>query len=441
MVLSATASSGLPVAFRVVSGPAVVSGSRLTVTGTGAIVVRASQQGNSNYEPADDVDQSFFAGGYAINLVTTPPGLTITVDGAVLATPTMVVWMPGSTHRLAVSPMQSGIASSYRFIGWADGGPAERTVTASADNVTYTAAFAAQHLLSVNVTPAGSGTVVRTPDSPTGFYDAGTEVTLEAVPGPQNHFAGFSGAVVSTNRVAKIVITRTVFVTAEFAGGPALTSLLDAAGFRAAPLAPGAIFALFGSALAEPALTITDQTGAGKPASLLYTSATQVNFIVPEGLTPGPVTLKLTNSAGTATLETTLAATSPGLFTSNGNGSGAAAGHVIRVKADGTQEHAPLASCGATPGSCVPTAIDFGAETDQIYISLYGTGFRSGSRDTVQVSIGGTPVPVEYVGPQPDTPGLDQLNVKLPRSLAGMGEVDLVLTVDGKPSNTVRIKL
>jgi hypothetical protein len=89
MVLSATASSGLPVAFRVVSGPAVVSGSRLTVTGTGAIIVRASQQGNSNYEPADDVDQSFFAGGYAINLVTTPPGLTITVDGAALATPTM----------------------------------------------------------------------------------------------------------------------------------------------------------------------------------------------------------------------------------------------------------------------------------------------------------------------------------------------------------------
>jgi uncharacterized protein (TIGR03437 family) len=48
---------------------------------------------------------------------------------------------------------------------------------------------------------------------------------------------------------------------------------------------------------------------------------------------------------------------------------------------------------------------------------------------------------VDYVGPQPDTPGLDQLNVKLPRSLAGVGEVDVVLTVDGKPSNTVRIRL
>src|SRR6185503_14982835 len=34
---------------------------------------------------------------------------------------------------------------------------------------------------------------------------------------------------------------------------------------------------------------------------------------------------------------------------------------------------------------------------------------------------------------------LDQLNVSLPRTLAGRGEVDLVLTVDGRPANTVRV--
>jgi len=37
--------------------------------------------------------------------------------------------------------------------------------------------------------------------------------------------------------------------------------------------------------------------------------------------------------------------------------------------------------------------------------------------------------------------GLDQVNVLIPRSLIGRGEVDVVLTVDGKPANTVRVAI
>lgn len=36
-------------------------------------------------------------------------------------------------------------------------------------------------------------------------------------------------------------------------------------------------------------------------------------------------------------------------------------------------------------------------------------------------------------------PWLDQVTVALPRALHGAGEVDVVLTVDGQTSNTVRI--
>ena len=35
--------------------------------------------------------------------------------------------------------------------------------------------------------------------------------------------------------------------------------------------------------------------------------------------------------------------------------------------------------------------------------------------------------------------GLDQINVKLPRSLAGRGEVNLEMVVDGKVANVVRV--
>jgi len=56
--LSATASSGLPVTFSVVSGPATIAGNTLTITGVGTAVVRASQVGNDNYNAAAAVDQS-----------------------------------------------------------------------------------------------------------------------------------------------------------------------------------------------------------------------------------------------------------------------------------------------------------------------------------------------------------------------------------------------
>lgn len=58
-VLNATASSGLPVTFRIVSGPATVSGNVVTLTGAGTVVIEASQLGNATYNPASNVNQSF----------------------------------------------------------------------------------------------------------------------------------------------------------------------------------------------------------------------------------------------------------------------------------------------------------------------------------------------------------------------------------------------
>jgi len=52
IALSATASSGLAVSFNLVSGPGSISGSTLTITGVGTVVVSASQAGNANYMAA-----------------------------------------------------------------------------------------------------------------------------------------------------------------------------------------------------------------------------------------------------------------------------------------------------------------------------------------------------------------------------------------------------
>ena len=58
--LSAISSSGLPVSFAVVNGPARISeGAHLSFTGAGAVSVMASQAGDGNWEPAPDVVRTF----------------------------------------------------------------------------------------------------------------------------------------------------------------------------------------------------------------------------------------------------------------------------------------------------------------------------------------------------------------------------------------------
>src|SRR5205823_9521312 len=57
--VSATASSGLTVSFSIVSGPATISGSTVTITGAGTVTVRAAQSGDANWNAATSVDQSF----------------------------------------------------------------------------------------------------------------------------------------------------------------------------------------------------------------------------------------------------------------------------------------------------------------------------------------------------------------------------------------------
>ncbi len=57
--VSATASSGLPVSFNIQSGPATSSGNTVTITGAGTVTVRATQPGNTFYNAAPPLDQSF----------------------------------------------------------------------------------------------------------------------------------------------------------------------------------------------------------------------------------------------------------------------------------------------------------------------------------------------------------------------------------------------
>jgi hypothetical protein len=74
--LDAMTSSGLPVSLTVVSGPAALNGTTMTITGAGVILLRATQAGNDLYHPALSVERT-------INVAKAP--LTITVENKSMA--------------------------------------------------------------------------------------------------------------------------------------------------------------------------------------------------------------------------------------------------------------------------------------------------------------------------------------------------------------------
>jgi hypothetical protein len=59
--LNASASSGLPITYGV-TGPASISGTSLTITGAGQVIVTASQTGNTNYSAATPVSLTINVG-------------------------------------------------------------------------------------------------------------------------------------------------------------------------------------------------------------------------------------------------------------------------------------------------------------------------------------------------------------------------------------------
>ena len=63
ITLNATASSGLPITYYVIQGPAIVYGNQLTLTDTGLVWVRATQEGNTTYYSAYPQDQTFTVSG------------------------------------------------------------------------------------------------------------------------------------------------------------------------------------------------------------------------------------------------------------------------------------------------------------------------------------------------------------------------------------------
>jgi hypothetical protein len=129
------------------------------------------------------------------------------------------------------------------------------------------------------------------------------------------------------------------------------------------------------------------------------------------------------------------------LFAANANGQGAAAAVALRIGATGSQRFEPVAQFDAAQNRFITRALDFGPSGEQLYLALFGAGVRFRRSSTpVVVRIGGVESQAIFAGAQGGFIGLDQINVLVPRSLAGRGEVDVTVTLEGRTSNPVRVR-
>ncbi len=234
---------------------------------------------------------------------------------------------------------------------------------------------------------------------------------------------------------------------------------VSAASLRGGTLAPESIIAAFGAglagtiqssggaqlptAMASTVVAVRDSAGAERRAPLFFVSPNQVNYQMPQGTADGPASVMITNgNDGVFSGNVQIARVAPGLFTANASGQGVAVGQALRVRANGVQVFEPLAIWDAAQNRFVANPIDLSNPSDQVYLILYGTGWRfRSSLAAVSVKLGGVSLPVLYAGEQTAFAGLDQINLQLSRALAGKGEMDLMLTVDGQPANIVRVSI
>jgi uncharacterized protein (TIGR03437 family) len=267
-----------------------------------------------------------------------------------------------------------------------------------------------------------------------------------------------SGAAWKLSPVAPQSAPNDVIVAMGAASGtpppaPAVPSLrnVSAASLRGGPLAPESLATALGAGLAnvtatadgDPPLTlggtavsILDSAGATWQAPLIYVSPGKINYLIPAGVALGAATVTVAPSSGAPqSAQIQIASVAPGVFTLND--AGLVMATVLRTSGD-QQTYEDVYQLDPT-GATVARPIDMGPDTDQLSLIISGTGFRAAGTSQTSVTINGVDAPVSFAGAQGTILGVDQATVSIPRSLAGSGSVDLVLTAAGQTANTVKI--
>ena len=188
-------------------------------------------------------------------------------------------------------------------------------------------------------------------------------------------------------------------------------------------------------------IRVTDSEGADSPAAFFFSSNLQTNFLIPAGAALGDAVLTVFQGDQIlATGSVRIEPIAPTLFAANANGMGVAAARFLLVLADNSRVEDFIFDPNLPEGSRTALPIDLSGEGELVFLLLFGTGIRGFSSE-VTATVGGVAVPVLGAVEHPIFVGLDQVNIgPIPLELIGAGEVEIILIVDGVPTNAVTVR-
>jgi uncharacterized protein (TIGR03437 family) len=261
-----------------------------------------------------------------------------------------------------------------------------------------------------------------------------------------------------------ITISCSLFALAAQAQTPTITSssVINAASRVAGPIAPGMVADITGSNLGTPSFPISCASGNpiptncdgvsvlvnGVPAPVIFDSATVISFQVPFNIGGSTATIQVTSSQSGSTLSSAVvtvpvAATAPGVFTTNGTGSGTAYySDAITL----LSEVSPPVQAGDT---VVLFATGFGVTSPAVASGVLGPNSAAAAVASVTMTINNQSVPVTFAGLEPGNlnganVGYDEVVFTVPSGLtvpAGQASAGfpMVVTVGGVASESVNL--
>jgi len=386
-----------------VTAPTWLTVSPASGTTPGSVMVTANPAGLG----AGTFTGTITIAGAGTNSVAVPVTLTVT-----------------STPQLVVAPTTLTFNSP---VGGPAPAPQTLTVTSTSGALTFTATASAAWL---SVTPASGTTpaTVAVSANPTGLAQGTYTGAISLVQGG----GGAQTTMIPVTLQVGVATTPTITIT----------GVINAASGVATTVAPGMAISIFGTALgpqtpvsfALPAAggTVATTLGGtqvlfdGTAVPIIYTSATQVNALVPFELASKASTVLTVsyNNLTSAGMTLPVVAAEPGLFTASANGKGE--GAILNQDGSINSASNPAAPgsiiqlFGTGAGVTVPPSIDGALNPDTTTGAL---------ALTTTATVGGESADVYYAGPAPTlVSGIFQIDVTLPTDTAA-GNIAVVITL------------
>lgn len=384
-----------------------------------------------------------------VKVTTIPSGIKLQLDGADCTTPCSVDRNSGTSVKIvAPASIPQDASSRLDFQGWNDGaGTAARTFTFDGGVRTITGSYSPSYRLALSSDPADGVDLNVDPPSSDLYYSSDTPVTISAKARAGFKFRRWSGDAAGVYPSVQVRLSGPQAVVAMLDRVPyiAPAGIRNAAGNTVdGAVAPGSIIAIFGQSLAPrtevgptnplaQAIADTIVTVNDRILPLLFVSPTQINAQVLSDLPDGIYTLKV-QSTGLATVTGTftISRDAPGLFTR-------------------ATDTATISLASHEDGTAItPDSPARRGET----ISIYGTGFGPYDQkvidgfiipdpsnykvlDPVEVAAGDQTIQPVWAGAAPGYVGTTLTKIKVDDSLPAATNVEIIVKVNGKPSNKV----